>query len=56
VRGEGFPARTRPLATEGGGWNYEVLLDNYPSRTEADQAALRLKARTGLEAQAIRQR
>lgn len=48
VRDAGFAARVRPRAAEGGGWRYEVLLPGFASAAEAELAAARLKAVTGL--------
>ena len=48
VRDAGFAARVRPRAAEGGGWRYEVLLPGFVSAAEAEMAAARLKAVTGL--------
>ncbi len=48
VRDAGFAARVRPRAAEGGGWRYEVLLPGFASAAEAELAAARLKAATGL--------
>ena len=49
VREAGFAARVRPRAAEGGGWRYEVLLSGFASAAEAELAAARLKAATGLK-------
>ncbi|MCM2287505.1 MAG: FecR domain-containing protein [Sulfuritalea sp.] len=49
VRDAGFAARVRPRAAEGGGWRYEVLLPGFASAAEAERAAARLKAATGLK-------
>jgi hypothetical protein len=49
VRDAGFAARVRPRAAEGGGWRYEVLLPGFASAAEAELAATRLKAATGLK-------
>jgi len=49
VREAGFAARVRPSETEGGGRRYEVLLAGYSSAAEAEVAAARLKAATGLK-------
>jgi len=49
MREAGFAARIRPRAAEGGGWNYELRLLGYSSATEAEVAAERLKAATGLK-------
>lgn len=48
VREAGFAARVRPHAADGGGWRYEVLLSGFASAAEAELAAARLKAATGL--------
>ena len=48
IREAGFAARIRPRRAEGGGWRYEVLLGGFPSAAEAELAAARLKAATGL--------
>lgn len=50
VRDAGFAARVKPSGTEGGGWRYEVLLGGFASAAEAEVAAARLKAATGLKA------
>lgn len=49
VRDAGFAARIRPGEVEGGGWRYEVLLGGFASADEAEVAAARLKAATGLK-------
>lgn len=49
IREAGFAARIRPRAAEGGGWNYELRLGGYSSAAEAEVAAARLKAATGLK-------
>ena len=49
VRDAGFAARVRPHAAEGGGWRYEVLLSGFANAAEAELAAARLKAATGLK-------
>ncbi|MCX7149857.1 MAG: FecR family protein, partial [Rhodocyclales bacterium] len=50
LREAGFAARIRPLPAEAGGWRYEVLLRGFSSVAEAEVAAARLKAATGLKA------
>jgi hypothetical protein len=54
IREAGFAARIRPRAAEAKGWRYEVLLGGYPSAGEADVAAARLKADTGLKSSVVR--
>ena len=49
VREAGFAARIRPSEVEGGGWRYEVRLGGFSSAAEAEAAAARLKAATGLK-------
>ncbi len=49
VRDAGFAARIRPSEVEGGGWRYEVRLGGFASATEAEVAAARLEAATGLK-------
>ena len=49
IRNAGFAARIRPRAAEGGGWSYELRLVGYSSAAEAEVAAARLKAVTGLK-------
>lgn len=49
IREAGFAARIRPHEVEGGGWRYELLLDGFASAGEAESAAARLKAATGLK-------
>lgn len=49
IREAGFAARIRPRPAEGGGWNYELRLGGYSSAAEAEVAAARLKAATGLK-------
>lgn len=49
IREAGFAARIRPRATERGGWSYELRLVGYSSAAEAEVAADRLKAATGLK-------
>ena len=48
IREAGFAARIRPRRADAGGWRYEVLLDGFSSAAEAEVAAARLKAATGL--------
>lgn len=50
IREAGFAARIRPLPAEGGDWRYEVLLRGFSSAADAEVAAARLKAATGLTA------
>ncbi|MDO8787467.1 MAG: FecR domain-containing protein [Sulfuritalea sp.] len=50
IREAGFAARIRPRATAPDGWRYEVLLGGFSSVAEAEIAAARLKAATGLKA------
>ncbi|MDP2824414.1 MAG: FecR family protein [Sulfuritalea sp.] len=54
VREAGFAARIRPQEPKGGGWSYEVVLGGYASAAEAEVAATRLKAATGLKPGAVR--
>jgi hypothetical protein len=49
VREAGFAALIRPREVEGGGWRYEVRLGGFASAVEAEAAAARLKAATGLK-------
>jgi len=49
VREAGFAARIRPSEVEGGGWRYEVQLGGFASAAEADVAAARLQAATGIK-------
>jgi hypothetical protein len=49
IREAGFAARIRPREVEGGGWRYELLLGGFASADEAEAAAARLKAATGLK-------
>ena len=49
IREAGFPAHIRPRQTDGGGWSYELRLVGYSSAAEAEVAAARLKAATGLK-------
>ncbi|TRZ98800.1 MAG: hypothetical protein D4R84_03070 [Rhodocyclaceae bacterium] len=49
IREAGFAGRIRPRAEEGGGWRYELLLGRFSSAAEAEVAAARLKAATGLK-------
>lgn len=49
VREAGFAARIRPSEVEGGGWRYEVVLAGFASSVEADVAAARLQAATGIK-------
>jgi len=49
VREAGFAARIRPSEVEGGGWRYEVRLGGFASAAEADVAAARLQAATGIK-------
>lgn len=52
LREAGFAARLRPVAADGAGeWRYEVRLTGFASRMEAEAAAVRIKTRTGLNAQ-----
>lgn len=52
LRSAGFPARVGPVAgDEPGVWRYEVYLPGFPDRREADAAASRLAALTGLAAE-----
>ncbi|MCK9380108.1 MAG: FecR family protein [Sulfuritalea sp.] len=50
IREAGFAARIRPRAAEAKGWRYELLLGGFSSAAEAEVAAGRLKAATGLKA------
>ena len=58
IREAGFAASIRPQQGEGGlksaGWRYEVLLKGFSSATEAEAAATRLNAATGLNSSAVR--
>ncbi len=54
IREAGFAARIRPQAREAEGWNYDVLIGNFASADEAEVAAGRLKAVTGLESKVVR--
>lgn len=49
LREAGFAARVRPQEVEGGNWRYDLLLGGFASAAEADVAAARLKAVTGLK-------
>jgi hypothetical protein len=49
VREAGFAARIRPSEVESGGWRYEVRIGGFASAAEAEVAAARLKAATGLK-------
>lgn len=49
IREAGFAARIRPRAAEGGGWTYELRLVGYANAAEAEVAAARLQAFTGLK-------
>jgi hypothetical protein len=49
IRDAGFAARIRPSEVEGGGWRYEAFLGGFASAAEAEVAAARLKAATGLK-------
>lgn len=49
IRRAGFAARIRPYATEGGGWIYEAWLGRYASAAEAEVAAARFEAATGIK-------
>lgn len=49
IRRAGFAARIRPYATESGGWNYELWLGRYASVAEAEVAAARFEAATGIK-------
>lgn len=49
IREAGFAARIRPRAAEGGGWTYELRLGGYANAAEAEVAAARLQAFTGLK-------
>ena len=49
LREAGFAARIRPLQAEGDGRRYEVSLGGFSSAAEAEVAAARLKAATGLK-------
>lgn len=49
IREAGFAARIRPSEVEGGGWRYEVRLGGFANAAEAEVAAARLKAATGLK-------
>lgn len=50
LRNEGFAARIKPLAGEGGAWSYEVSLPGFADEREAAAAAARLKLATGVTA------
>jgi hypothetical protein len=50
IREAGFAANIRPSPLESGGWRYEVLLRGFSSTAEAEVAAARLRAATGLKA------
>lgn len=55
LREAGFAARIRPVKPEGAeGWQYRLLLDGYADKREAEAAAARLTALTGLAATASR--
>ncbi|MCK9389133.1 MAG: FecR domain-containing protein [Sulfuritalea sp.] len=54
IREAGFAARIRPRATEVEGWSYELLLGGFSSADEAEVAAARLKAATGLKPGVVR--
>lgn len=49
LRDAGFAARVRPREVESGNWRYELLLGGFASAAEAEVAAARLKAVTGLK-------
>lgn len=49
ARNAGFATQIRPFAA-GSGWNYEVVLPSFPDEDEANAAATRLRAVTGIEA------
>jgi len=49
IREAGFAARILPRRAEGDGWRYELRLGGYSSAAEAEVAAVRLKAATGLK-------
>jgi hypothetical protein len=50
LREAGFAARIRPVELEAGNWRYDVVLSGFASALEAEAAAARLKAVTGLGA------
>lgn len=50
IRRAGFAAHIRPRAAKGGGWEYEAWLGRYASKSEAEVAAARLEAATGIKA------
>lgn len=54
VRDAGFAARIRPQEDGDGAWRYEILLGGFSSAAEADVAAARLKAATGLKPGVVR--
>lgn len=56
LREAGFAARInpRPDVLAGKAWDYDVLLAGFASEEEARVAAMRVKARTGIEARSIR--
>jgi hypothetical protein len=50
ARSAGFAVSIKPVPSEGGGWNYQLLATRFPDAEEAAAAAARLKAATGIEA------
>lgn len=49
LRDAGFATRVRPLGVEGGGWSYDLLISGFASAADAEAAASRIKAATGLK-------
>lgn len=54
IRETGFAARIRPVKGENQGWRYEVLLRDFGSAVDAEAAAARLNAVSGLRTRAVR--
>ncbi|HEX8962415.1 MAG TPA: FecR family protein [Rhodocyclaceae bacterium] len=50
ARSAGFAVSIKPVAAEGGGWNYQLVATGFPDKEEAAAAAGRLEAATGIEA------
>lgn len=49
LRDAGFAARVKPREIEGGGWSYDLLISGYADAADADAAARRVQAATGLK-------
>jgi hypothetical protein len=54
AREAGFAVTFKPVASENGGWNYELIAPGFPDEQGARAAAARLKAATGAEATTAR--